>query len=98
MQGTTKSLFRNVSVLYFSLFVAINYLMLLVTLLVTDYIQRSREVDGNELSDIHIIYIFLDYLHIYQIYIIYITYIIHILTLFKLFFRLFTLYACLFSF
>ena len=32
--------------------------MLLVTLLVTDYIQRSREVDGNELSDIHIIYIF----------------------------------------
>ena len=32
--------------------------MLLVTLLVTDYIQRSREVDGNGLSDIHIIYIF----------------------------------------
>ena len=62
MQGTTKSLFRNVSVLYFSLFVAINYLMLLVTLLVTDYIQRSREVDGNELSDIHIIYIFFLYI------------------------------------
>ena len=32
---------------------AINYSVFLVTLLVTDYIQNCREVNGEELSDIY---------------------------------------------